>query len=244
MSLLEQKFEELTPKTVFKWLAWILAVASAIGAGALIWYFINFKGGISQQQEIWGMFGDYIGGFLNPAFSFLALIALLLTIVLQSKELEQTRIELKRTADANTAQATYFASQQKREDIYKLITKLSDRINNNYNENHLQDGGSIHRALRGPKDVNKNKQLMQLYNEAEDTNTVTYRIIKHVENDLLRLQKLLEEYESVSVNSAGPTPFPAFYRSEYCEMVEVFHQLGLIKGELFNYYCQRLTSSA
>ena len=237
MPSLERKFEELTPKRLFKWLAWILAVA-------FIWYFMYFNGEISQKQEIWGVFGDYIGGILNPVFSFLALVALLLTIVLQSKELEETRKELKRTADANTAQVKYFSSQQKREDIYKLIIKLSERINNNYNKNHLQDGGSIHRALRGPHDVNKNKHLMQLYNEAQDTNTVTYRIIKHVEGDLLRLQSLLEEYENISVSSAGPTPFPAFYRSEYCEMVEVFHQLGLLKGELYNYFCQKFTANA
>lgn len=243
MSSLEQKFEELTPRKVFKWLAWILAVATVIGAGAFIFYFISFKGDLSHQQDIWGMFGDYIGGVLNPVFSFLALVALLLTIVLQSKELEQTRTELKRTADANAKQATYISTQQKREDIYKLITKLSDRINNNYNKN-LQDSNSVNRALRGPKDVNKNEHLKRLYEEAQDTKTETYRVIKYIESDLLRLQDLLNDYDDVSIDSAGPTPFPSFYRTEYCEMVEVFYQLGLIKDVLSNYYCQRFTTSA
>ncbi|MEW8071926.1 MAG: hypothetical protein AB2725_03710 [Candidatus Thiodiazotropha endolucinida] len=244
MPTLEQKFEELTPKRVFKWLAWILGIATAIGVGAFLLYFSKFNDGLSVKHEIWGVFGDFIGGLLNPVFSFLALVALLLTIVLQSKELEQSRKELKRTAEANIAQANYFSSQQKREDIYKLITKLSERINNNYNRDHLQDGGSIHRALRGEKDVNKNKYLMQLYNEAQDTNTMTYRVIKYIETDLMRLKELLNEYDKVSVSSAGLTPFPSFYRSEYSEMVKVFSKYGLIKVELRDYYCQVSTSNA
>ncbi|MCU7920147.1 MAG: hypothetical protein KZQ95_17580 [Candidatus Thiodiazotropha sp. (ex Epidulcina cf. delphinae)] len=239
MPSLEQKFEELTPKQVFKWLAWILAIASAIGAAVFIYYFLNFNGQLSQKQEIWGVFGDYIGGTLNPVFSFLALVALLLTIVLQSKELEQSRNELKRTADASATQAAYFSSQQKREDIYKLIIKLSERINNNYNKNHLQDGGSIHRALRGPINVNENKYLKTLYDDALNTNTMTHRVVKYIESDLLRLKELLVEYDKVSVHSAGPTPFPQFYRREYCEMVEVFQRLGLFKSELYEFYCQQ-----
>jgi hypothetical protein len=47
-----------------------------------------------------GTFGDFMGGTLNPILSFFALIALLLTIILQSNELEATREELKRSATA------------------------------------------------------------------------------------------------------------------------------------------------
>ena len=42
----------------------------------------------------------FVGGTLGPIFSFLALIALLLTIVLQGKELEAVKIELGRSASA------------------------------------------------------------------------------------------------------------------------------------------------
>jgi hypothetical protein len=51
----------------------------------------------SGSQEVWGQFGDFIGGTLNPLLSFFGLIALLVTIALQSKELELSRKELKLT---------------------------------------------------------------------------------------------------------------------------------------------------
>jgi uncharacterized membrane protein len=67
-------------------------------------YVCTFSGGPIAKQDVWGQFGDYIGGTLNPILSFLALLALLLTIVLQSYELRLTRqeMELSRVAQQKT----------------------------------------------------------------------------------------------------------------------------------------------
>ncbi len=60
-----------------------------------------------EQAGILGTKGDYYGGLLNPIFGFLSLMALLYTIVLQSRELslsrqelEETKTEVRRSADA------------------------------------------------------------------------------------------------------------------------------------------------
>lgn len=60
-----------------------------------------------------GTFGDFLGGTLNPVLSFLTFMGLLITILLQSKELEQTRQELKRSAKA----------QEQTEETLKIQTK-------------------------------------------------------------------------------------------------------------------------
>ncbi len=48
-------------------------------------YAKTFKGELSNSQEVWGQFGDYFGGLLNPVLSFFAFCALLCTIHLQFK---------------------------------------------------------------------------------------------------------------------------------------------------------------
>jgi len=79
-----------------------LIIGIALGIMALVFwsYFSHFNGPIIYKQDAWGQFGDYIGGTLNPILSFLSLIALLWTIGIQSKDLELTRDELKRSATA------------------------------------------------------------------------------------------------------------------------------------------------
>ncbi|WP_063339756.1 MULTISPECIES: putative phage abortive infection protein [unclassified Marinomonas] len=112
-SKLEVKLTEVNSNKLIKWIACIFMAASAVITFVFWIYVSNFKGELSTKHDEWGMFGDFIGGTLNPILSFLALIALLLTIVLQNKELEATRDELKRSADAHESTERVMAEQQK-----------------------------------------------------------------------------------------------------------------------------------
>ena len=65
-----------------------------------VFYFDNFGLTLSTNSKTdWGVFGDFVGGTLNPLLSFLGLIALLFTIALQSKELALSKEELKLTRE-------------------------------------------------------------------------------------------------------------------------------------------------
>ncbi len=50
-----------------------------------LFYVKSFSTEISGSQEVWGQFGDYFGGILNPILSFFAFSALLYTVYLQVK---------------------------------------------------------------------------------------------------------------------------------------------------------------
>jgi uncharacterized membrane protein len=84
----------------------LVVVVGAIVALILVVtaYVCTFTGGPIAKQDVWGQFGDFMGGTLNPILSFLALLALLLTIVMQSYELRLTRqeMELSRVAQQKT----------------------------------------------------------------------------------------------------------------------------------------------
>lgn len=67
-------------------IALIFALCAAVVVPAI--YFAVFHGPILEKQEAWGQFGDFLGGVLNPIFSFSSLMALLLTLYLQGKQTE------------------------------------------------------------------------------------------------------------------------------------------------------------
>ena len=190
-----------------------------------------------------GQLGDMFGS-INALFSGLAFSGVIYAILLQReelelqrKELELTRKELSRTADAAQNQVKHFKSQKKREDIYKLISKLTDRINNNYNSNRLDFNLSFHGLMLGTKDVNSDTDFALFYNKSFDSNSDTYRTIKYLESDLTKLMFFLDKYERATGKARKTTPFPDFYRAEYKELVETMHKYALIKKELFDYYC-------
>ena len=101
-----------------KWLALAGVVVAIIIIGA---YLVKFSGGLSDSHEQWGQFGDYVGGLLNPAFSFLALLALLGTFALQVRELRISAKELKNSADALVKQNEALRVQSFEASFFQLL---------------------------------------------------------------------------------------------------------------------------
>ena len=80
----------------------VIYAGVAVLAGAFLLYLWRFGGqGLSGSQTVWGEAGDFIGGVSNPVLSFLALMALLMTVRLQAAQLDAAREEL---AEARAAQ--------------------------------------------------------------------------------------------------------------------------------------------
>ncbi|MDV7341810.1 putative phage abortive infection protein [Terasakiella sp. A23] len=73
------------------------------------------------NAEAYGTFGDFVGGTLNPIFAFLTFLGLLYTIFMQSKELQYTREELRRSASA-------FEQQNFDNTFFNLMKMLSEAV--------------------------------------------------------------------------------------------------------------------
>lgn len=86
--------DTINSKQMIKLLSWIVAVAGAVLVTTYYAYIQEFHAGFSAKQEVWGQFGDFIGGTVNPVLSFLSLLALVFTVVLQTRQLENSRTEL------------------------------------------------------------------------------------------------------------------------------------------------------
>lgn len=84
-------------KMLFKLM--IIAVASALLLFAVDVFLV------SQASEFSGVFGDFFGGVLNPIFTFLTFLGLIVTIVIQRQELKLSRVEYEKTAEALTTQS-------------------------------------------------------------------------------------------------------------------------------------------
>lgn len=98
-------------------------VGLAVFASYLLWF-----GDPIDSQEIAGQFGDFLGGALNPWFSFLALVALLYTIHLQSHELRLTREQFVRSSDALEAQNTALQVQNFESTYFNLLKLYHDLV--------------------------------------------------------------------------------------------------------------------
>ena len=94
----------------------IIVAVLVIGA-----YGIKFYGPLATEQETWGQFGDFVGGTMNPLFAFSGLMALLYTIVLQSRELKNSAEQLKKSAFALEGQNELLTKQSFEATYFQLL---------------------------------------------------------------------------------------------------------------------------
>ncbi len=102
-------------------LAGILALALVALTGVVVVYATYFGGSIESNHSRWGEFGDFVGGTLNPLYSLLALLALLLTIGLQNRELKNSAKELARSVRAMEEQAKAIKRQNFERTFFEMV---------------------------------------------------------------------------------------------------------------------------
>jgi len=109
---------------------WLLFLfATIVGGVVLHFYAKQFGNELSPDQAIWAQFGDYVGGLLGPAFAFLGLIALLITIRIQSKELALSSNELKNSATALSQQSRSLQHQNFENRFFSMLSLHHEIVN-------------------------------------------------------------------------------------------------------------------
>jgi uncharacterized membrane protein len=226
----------LTTDTLLRLLWAVLTIAVTVGLASFAFYFVVFNDGLSGDQAVWGQFGDFVGGTLNPIFGFLTLIALMLTIVIQNKELHNSTEEMRKSAEAAQRTSEHFEREAKRADLYRLIEKLTERINRNYNENRLDNNASLHAVIAERYSDQPRFTSSDCYRYYQDSGSRTHRTITWIEGDMRRLMGYIQKYESVSGLAEGETPLPDYYRAEYHETVEFLKAYSMIAEDIFKFF--------
>src|SRR4051812_28622631 len=75
-------------------------------------FFPIFGAQLSEDTAVWGQFGDYIGGTLNPILSFISVVLLIQSLKLQNEANEALKAELKeseKTENFRSFSALFFS---------------------------------------------------------------------------------------------------------------------------------------
>ncbi len=86
----------MNPKKIKQTLKSNIELVASLMAGLffiaiIVPYLINFGSGWSNSNEVWGQFGDYVGGSLNPIFGLITLLVILFNTRMQRREMENNR---------------------------------------------------------------------------------------------------------------------------------------------------------
>lgn len=197
--------------------------------------------GVKDTLEILGPFGDFFGGMLNPILTFCSFMALLMTIVLQQKELKLTREELEETRKATRDSAEALQEQshsiklQNFENTFFNMLNLHREIINNLllkclKKHWIYNGNSHWAGTKESIPIEQRKYLYTILNQQinieEDDDFYGKKVIS-------KLFEILNCYiKNAEVKNIN-TLYDNFYK-EYNEIIghyfrNIYHILKYIK---------------
>lgn len=246
--IMKKLLKNLTPAKLQQLLILILIGAALIVAIVFIFYLSNFNGDISSNNSDWGTFGDFIGGTLNPLLSFLGLIALLLTISLQSKELELTRNELERTASAQEKteaalseqsktqirqqfEGTFFALLEQHNKALEKISAPSEKRTTKHSDLEIIRNNVI---LRERSSLSEAKKALEAHNDlCGHYFRILYQILKYIAT------KTPESNVGDNFDSASIQNKPLAHNEKmYSNMLRAFLSYDATQILAINCYCE------
>lgn len=104
-------------------------IALIVGGLTVIFYRQQFGGLLSGEHAQWAEFGDYVGGVVGSIFAFFGLIALLLTLWIQSRELRVSSAELRRSAEALSEQNKAIQLQSFENRFFNMVSLHHEIVN-------------------------------------------------------------------------------------------------------------------
>lgn len=237
----------------------IIAISISMAAIVVSSYFIKFNSGLGNEVNSWGVFGDFIGGTLNPVFGFMGLLAILYTLQIQVKEMSLTREQLEKSAEAleqskNIAQEELkqIEKEERKNDISRVVKDFYSEIDGLLSAEVKIDGQGEALERRRLLDefsyrmkLNDNLQKVKKANEnnpsavnkeKENRNFrgryMTYTSAKFIANSITEFSSVLKELESLS-NSKIVT---YFYKKRLVKVVKFLCKHKYIKQEVADYF--------
>ena len=113
---------------------WVFAALAITGVAAVCLFYATHFTTLSDDHKVWSEFGSFFGGAVTPILAFFSFIALLYTIHFQRQELVYTRTELKRSADAMSAQERNMRFQQFENTFFSMLQMLNSLYSKVYQD--------------------------------------------------------------------------------------------------------------
>lgn len=161
--------------------------------------------GLSNSQEVWGQFGDFIGGLLNPMIGALTVFLLLISVHVQRKEFRNSIAEMKASNAALEVQRRASELQNIEQTFFIWLESYREIVGGLAGREHLRERLD---AFLGSKKIleelaESQRSLERVIGKLPLTNSPADE--EHISNSLkdLVLREWEELYKAEAHNIAG-----------------------------------------
>ncbi|AJO78333.1 hypothetical protein [Pseudomonas sp. MRSN 12121] len=208
-----------------------IAAISAIGIVCII-YIIAFGTARSTDPAIWGQFGDYFGGVLNPLFALAAFLSALWSISLQQRESRAASKQLAAQTEIARKELEAFSSERLGEEFLHVIRDIDQRLSALLLEVISPPNASqaitisqmVAEADRIEMQGGSSPAFTQFLHYANSPGSVVEAPVREIKYLVNKLQEFLEHYSKYKAK--GFAPVLIYYADKAYQLMNMLEAIG------------------
>lgn len=221
---------------------YVAALAILVPCSYFIWFIYNGQS-LSTSTADWGTFGDFVGGTLNPAVAFFALLLLLISVGIQREELKATRKELAEAASAQKATALHHETMKGIEDcrifIELMVGDIDRELSKKVDYNIDDQDKSLFKTSGGPYSMPLEKLMFSVLetNHADLNNQFILTFKKTLNATAVRLTACQDALVRWKELHGQELCFAVeYYKRDLAAIANALKYLGMLKGEQHSFF--------
>jgi fumarate reductase subunit C len=195
---------------------WLFTIAVISFIFVLFIYFLNFglSGKVSDKNEVWGQFADFVGGLMNPLLSIIVLWTLIKTLRFNSEAVTHSSSAIEEAKQSRLAEETRI----KRQNAFDFSLTFQS-------EDMMQSRLAASRLLK--RNSSNSYKLKDMENASKDYVHLAKVLNSFRQLNVLRNNNLIDE-------SLSKELFGSYYVHfrEYFDLIIKAEELGSSKGLL------------
>lgn len=211
----------------------IAAIVALVAIGTVSFVYIAAFGATrSTDPEIWGQFGDYFGGVLNPLFALAAFLSALWSINVQQREARAAAKQLAAQTEFARRELEEFGSERLGEEFLHVIRDIDQRLSKLL-ESVISPGGAaqtvtiaqmVAEADRLASFGGSSDSFSQFLRYANERGSVVEAPVREIKYLVNKLREFLGHY--AKHKATGFAPVLVYYADKAYQLMHMLEAVG------------------
>jgi hypothetical protein len=206
-------------------------------------YVATFGTSLSSDPSVWGQFGDYFGGLLNPTFAVLAFFGLLWSISSQQRESRAAAKELSEQTELTRQELKNSREDRLSEELLHVIRDIDDRLMELLNTDISSPTGSnpmvtighmVAEAERLASTGGESQAFIQFIQHARSPGSIVEAPVREIKYLVTRMREFLEQYSRH--RSTTYAPLVVYYADKVYRLLHMLEEVGGIPEDTREFF--------
>jgi len=205
-------------------------------------YVDQFGTVLSARQDVWGQFGDYFAGLLNPIFSLLAFGALMYSLLLQHEESLKNQQRFDAQYSIAKKEFDDYVKEKLASELLTVIRDIDARLDDVRNtkvsppeaQPALTVALMVAEGNRVRHPLDHSDSYTTFISLARESGTIVEAIVRDLASLVSEMRDVLSQFSNY--RGTAQAPLIVYYSNKTCPLITVLEDVGAVDHTLREFF--------